>query len=274
MICSADQSEKMVYFLSDAHIGSRAVNDPQHQLRFVRLLEQLSKDATAIYLLGDIFDFWAEYVWHDSSKEEYVPLLTCLKQLTGRGIAVHYFIGNHDIWTYGGLARRTGVVIHRKPEVVTVAGKRCMLAHGDGLVPGDYLKQFPKEIQKKIRSFMRLRKLFHNPVAQTCFRLMPPALGNRIGYNWAKHSRLKELANPCDYKGENREELVLYAKEQEQVQHMDYYIFGHRHIELDLELATGARVVILGDCFRQWTYASMSPDGKVVLDSWPLAVSH
>ena len=259
----------MIYFLSDAHIGSRAMDDPNHQERFVALLCQLSQDATAIYLLGDIFDFWSEYFWRDSSKQEYEPLLTCLRSVTDAGIPVHYFIGNHDIWTYGELARRTGMVIHRKPEVMTIAGKRCMLAHGDGLVPSNYLKQFPKEIQKKIRSFMRLRRLFHNPVAQTLFRMLPPAWGNRIGYNWAKQSRLKELSNPCDYKGENKEELVLYAKEQSAINNqqsaIDYYIFGHRHIELDLELATGARVVILGDCFRQWTYAAMTEQGSLQL---------
>ena len=157
------------------------------------------------------------------------------------------------------------MTVHRAPEVTVVAGKRCMLAHGDGLVPKEYIRQFPKEIQRKIRSFMRLRRLFHNPVAQALFRLVPPALGNRLGYNWARKSRLKELANPCGYKGENREELVLYAKDQEQNRHLDYYIFGHRHIELDLELATGARVVILGDCFRQWTYAAMDEQGKLEL---------
>lgn len=241
------------------------MDDPQHQLRFVELLQSLAKDATEIYLLGDIFDFWSEYLWPDQSKKEYLTLLDCLRSLTDRGIVVHYFIGNHDIWTYGRLAKRTGVIVHRKPERMTIAGKQCLLAHGDGLVPTDYIKQFPREIQKKIRSFMRLRRLFHNPVAQACFRLIPPAWGNRIGYTWAKNSRLKELANPCDYKGENREELVLYAKEQERNEHIDYYIFGHRHIELDLELATGARVIILGDCFRQWTYAKMNENGQLEL---------
>ena len=255
----------MIYFLSDAHIGSRAMDDPQHQLRFVALLEELSKDATAIYLLGDIFDFWSEYFWRDSSKLEYEPVLDCLKAMTDRGIPVHYFIGNHDIWTYGELAKRTGVIVHRKAEVMTIAGKKCLLAHGDGLVPGNYLEQFPQEVQKKIRSFMRLRRLFHNPVAQFLFRLVPPAWGNKFGYEWAKRSRLKELAHPCGYKGENKEELVLFAKEKEKTEHFDYYIFGHRHIELDLELATGARVIILGDCFRQWTYAAMDEQGKLEL---------
>lgn len=255
----------MIYFLSDAHIGSRAVDDSQHQLQFVEMLEKLAQDASAIYLLGDIFDFWSEYFWRDASKQEYEPILACLSGITSRGVDVHYFIGNHDIWTYGELARLTGVTVHRKPEIMTIAGKRCFLAHGDGLVPSGYLQQFPREIQKKIRSFMRLRRLFHNPVAQFFFRLVPPSIGNRIGYNWAKKSRLKELAAPCGYKGENSEELVLYAKEQEKNEHLDYYIFGHRHIELDLELATGARVLILGDCFRQWTYARMTEDGKIEL---------
>ena len=256
----------MIYFLSDAHIGSRAMNDPEHQLRFVQLLEQLAEDATAIYLLGDIFDFWSEYIWRDRSKEEYKPILTCLRSLTDRGIDVHFFIGNHDIWTYGELARLTGMTVHRKPEIVTLHGKRCLLAHGDGLVPSNYLTQFPKDVQKKIRKFMRLRALFHNPVAQALFRCVPPAWGNSLGYNWAKHSREKELANPCGYKGEIHEELVLYAKEQERNGHLDYYIFGHRHIELDLELATAARVIILGDCFRQWTYAAMNEQGQLQLE--------
>lgn len=255
----------MIYFLSDAHIGSRAMDDPAHQQRFVSLLSTLAKDATAIYLLGDIFDFWSEYFWRDSSKQEYEPILACLRDLTDKGIPVHYFIGNHDIWTYGELAKRTGVTIHRHPETLNIAGKRCFLAHGDGLVPSNYLTRFPKEVQRKIRSFMRLRRLFHNPVAQFFFRLLPPALGNRLGYNWAKKSRLKELANPCGYKGENQEELVLYAKEFEKTEHLDYYIFGHRHIELDLELASGARVIILGDCFRQWTYAAMDEQGQLQL---------
>lgn len=247
------------------------MDDAQHQSRFVSLLEQLAQDATAIYLLGDIFDYWCEYFWRDSSKQEYRPILACLRRLTDSGIAVHFFIGNHDLWTFGRLQRLTGMTIHRRPEILTIAGKRCMLAHGDGLVPTNYLTHFPKTVQKKIRKFMRLRALFHNPVAQALFRCVPPAWGNKLGYSWAKHSREKEMANPCGYKGENKEELVLYAKEQEQshikhqTSHIDYYIFGHRHIELDLELASGARVIILGDCFRQWTYASLSPEGSLML---------
>lgn len=282
------------YFISDAHLGSRAMTAPEeHQRKLVELLRSMEADATAVYLMGDIFDFWYEYLWErypsdlasDSviprSKRPFAPVLRQLRHMTDRGIEVHFFIGNHDIWTFGGLARMTGVTVHRRGEEITLNGKRCYLAHGDGLVPSGYIDALPKAIKRKIRRFIFLRSVFHHPAAQALFRLVPPVWGDAFGYEWAKRSRLKELANPFPYKGENREELVLWAKEQEglcapSTEHQapstehraprtDYYIFGHRHIELDLQLASKSRVVILGDFFRQFTYASLDADGGLML---------
>ncbi len=249
----------MIYFLSDAHLGSRAIDNPEaHQQTLIDMLNSMARDATAIYLLGDIFDFWCEYFWRDRSKEQYRPFLQTLRAITDKGIAVQFFIGNHDIWTFGWLEKETGVVVHRKPQSVVINGKKLFLAHGDGLVPSNYLQQLPQKVQKKIRQFIFLRAVFHNPILQCLFRLIPPALGNAFGYEWAKNSRLKELARPCPYKGEEKEELVLFAKEQEQMgNHHDYYIFGHRHIELDLMLSRDSRIMILGDCWQQFTYAQM-----------------
>jgi len=253
----------MVYFLSDAHLGSRAIEDgAQHQQQVVDLLTQMSKDATAIYLLGDMFDFWYEYLWPDKSKEQYRPLLDCLNRLTTQGIEVHYFIGNHDIWTFGWLQKQTGVIIHKEPLSATICGKRVYMAHGDGLVPKNYMQQMSTEMQKKIRAFIRLRKFFHSPIPQFLFRLMPPCLGNAFGYEWARRSRLKEFAHPCPYKGEQNEELVLFAKEQPQ---HDYFIFGHRHIELDLMISKTSRVIILGDTFKLWNYGVMDEQGNFEL---------
>ena len=77
----------MIYFLSDAHLGSRVINDPSaHQKKLVMLLEKMSNDATSIFLLGDIFDFWFEYFWSDKSKKEYILLLNTLKKITQSGI--------------------------------------------------------------------------------------------------------------------------------------------------------------------------------------------
>lgn len=264
----------MVYFLSDAHLGSRALSDPSdQQQRLVGLLNTMAQDATAIYMLGDMFDFWYEYIYDNLScsiprrKRFFTPFLQCLKQLTEKGIQVHYFIGNHDIWTFGWLARYTGVTVHRHPETVIVCGKSVYLAHGDGLIPSSYMLVLPPAIQKKIRAFMRLRAFFHNPVPQFLFRFMPPVIGDNFGFEWARRSRLKELRHPCPYKGEEKEELVLFAQEREAQQHTDYYVFGHRHIVLDLPLACHSRVLILGDCFRQWTYARMDEKGQMAIFS-------
>lgn len=257
----------MVYFLSDAHIGSRALpNRAAHQKRVIQLMERIAQDATAIYLLGDMFDYWYEYLWQDSAKDEYEPFIKTIRAITEREIPVYYFLGNHDLWTFGGLRKKMGITIVKEPCEMVIQGKKVYLGHGDGVMPSDWERYYPAEIQKKIRQFIALRRFFHNRVIQHLFRLVPPAWGNRLGYGWAAKSRLKELAKPCPYKGEQHEELVLFAKEQErQGKHHDYYIFGHRHIELDLQITRDSRVLILGDCFQQWTYARMDEAGKVEL---------
>ena len=260
----------MIYFLSDAHLGSLAIERGwAQQKKLIDLLEEMSKDAVSIYMLGDMFDFWFEYFMHDKKKRQYHPFCKEIRKLTKKGIHVHIFTGNHDLWTFGGLAQLTGAEIHYEPCTIIRYGKAIYLAHGDGLLPRNWESIYPKPVLKKIKRFIRLRGIFHNPTLQFLFRCLPPHWGNWFGYNWAKRSRLKELANPCPYKGEDKEELVLFAKDQEkQHNHRDYYIFGHRHIELDLQIASGSRVVILGDCFRQWTYAKLDTHGRLTLHNY------
>ena len=254
----------MVYFLSDSHIGSRALTDRHaHEQLICSLLSDLGRDATAIYLLGDIFDFWFEYLWQQP--QEYTLTLSTLRQLTDNGVDVHFFTGNHDLWTFGELARQTGMTIHRQHEELVINNRRCFLAHGDGLMSTDTLRKYPKHVRRRIRQFMFIRRIFHCRPLQMLFRLLPPAWGNRFGYEWSRKSRLKELARPWPYKGEDKEELVLFAKEKETTTHFDYYIFGHRHIELDLQLATSARVIILGDLFKLYSYAAMDDNGNIEL---------
>lgn len=260
----------MIYFISDAHLGSRVIADPvAHQQRLVSLLTRMGEDAEQIFLLGDIFDFWYETFWPSSRTSKralYGSVLDCLRHLTDKGIAVHFFIGNHDIWTFGWLAQQTGVTVHRGPAVMTMYGQRIFMGHGDGIVPSNIMNLVPAQFRRRIRRFMLLRAFFHFRPAQYLFRLMPTRLWDEMGYEWARRSRLKELVNPCRYKGEDKEELVLFAKEQEKRgQHHDYYIFGHRHIELQLMLTSGSQVVILGDYFENFTYAALSPSGEIEL---------
>ena len=257
----------MIYFLSDAHLGSLAIERAwAHQKKLIDLLEEMSKDAVSIYMMGDMFDFWMEYYIHDHGKHQYSPFFKELRKLNKQGIHLHFFTGNHDMWTYGGIEKMSGCQIHYEPCNINRYGKSLYLSHGDGVLPSNWQEIYPKKTVSKIKRFIRLRKWFHSPFLQFCFRCLPPTLGNKFGYGWAKRSRLKELANPCPYKGEDQEELVLFAKEQEQKGvHHDYYIFGHRHIELDLQIAGGSRVVILGDCFKQWTYAKLDNKGNLTM---------
>ena len=259
----------MIYFLSDAHLGSKAIERSwAHQKKVIRLLRHMGKDATAIYMLGDMFDFWFEYFITDKSKKQYKEFMHTIRHLVRKGIRVHFFIGNHDLWTYGGLKQLTGMIIHHNPYSMTAYGKSLYMAHGDGLLPSNYEQLYPKHIQRKIRSFIRLRNFFHNPVAQFMYRCLFPKIGNAFGYSWAKKSRQKELANPVPYKGEDKEELVLYAKEMERKEHHDYYVFGHRHIDLDLQIAKDSRVVLLGDCFKLFTYAKLDENGNMTLETY------
>ena len=246
----------MIYFLSDAHLGSLAIEKGwAHQKKLIDMLEEMSKDAASIYMLGDMFDFWMEYFIHDKKKHQYAPFFKELRKLSKQGIHVHIFTGNHDLWTFGGMAQLSNAEIHYEPCTILRYGKAIYLAHGDGLLPSNWESLYPKDVKKKIKRFMRLKDIFRSPFLQFCFRCLPPSWGNKFGYEWAKRSRLKEIAKPCPYKGEDKEELVLFAKEQEkQHNHRDYYIFGHRHIELDLQISKDSRVVILGDCFKEFTY--------------------
>ena len=269
----------MIYFLSDAHLGSLALEKPWlNQSKLIRLLEEISKDASSVYMLGDMFDFWMEYFVRDKSKKQYTPFFRQIRKMERAGIHVHFFTGNHDLWTFGGIEKLCGAEVHHSPCTIIRYGKTLHLAHGDGILPNNWDREpakgetstlRTKENRRRIRRVMRLRELFRSPALQFCFRCLPPAWGNKFGYSWAKRSRLKEIANPCPYKGEENEELVLYAKEQEyDGYHRDYYIFGHRHIELDLQITSNSRVIILGDCFQQWTYAKLDTRGQLTMHNF------
>ncbi len=240
---------KEVYFISDAHLGSRALSHTrQQERRLCSFLDSIKDKAQAVYMLGDMFDFWYEY--RTVVPKGFTRFLGKLSELTDSGVEVHLFTGNHDLWCGDYLTEECGVQIHRQPATVEIADKVFYLAHGDGLGDNDW-------------KFRILRSIFHNRWCQFAFSLIHPDLGVEIGLRWAKHSREKH--EPClqkddigfsDYKGEDEENLVRYAKQYIKT-HTDvnYLMFGHRHIELDLVLSQGARLMILGDWITRCSYA-------------------
>ena len=170
---------KNVYFLSDAHLGSRAIEHGRTQeRRLVNFLDSIKHKAAAVYLLGDMFDFWYEF--RTVVPKGYTRFLGKLSELTDMGVEVHFFTGNHDIWCGDYLTRECGVVIHREPLTTEIYGKEFYLAHGDGLGDPD-------------KKFKLLRTMFHSRTLQTLFSTLHPRWSVEFGLRWAKHSRLKRI---------------------------------------------------------------------------------
>ncbi len=237
------------YFLSDAHLGTRVVLDARaHEQKVVDWLDMAKLDATEIFLLGDIFDLWFEYKM--VVPKGFTRLFGKLREITESGIPVHFFVGNHDLWTFGYLEQEVGLIVHMAPLTIELGGKQFFMAHGDGL--GD-----------KSRPFSFIRALFHSKTVQRLFRsLVPSNWALNFGFRWSESNRRKHDKRDVKFLGEDREPLVLFAKHHSLDHAIDFYIFGHRHIVLNLMLASKARVVILGDFMREFSYGVF--DGKTM----------
>lgn len=238
----------MIYFISDAHLGSQIVNEPRkHEQKLVQWLETIKHDAKVIYMVGDMFDFWFEY--KTVVPKGFVRFLGKTAELIDSGIEVHFFTGNHDIWTFGYLEKEIGMIVHKTPMQLNLFGKKFFIAHGDGLqMEGD-------------TKFLLLRKVFHSSFAQKLFGYIPPRIGQSFGYSWSRNNRTKTIkVYKNKYEGEENEYLVRFAKDYIQKADIDFFIFGHRHIDLDLELKNGSRVVILGDFINIFSYAKYDGD--------------
>ncbi len=232
---------KKTYFLSDAHLGSLAIADNRaHEKHLVSFLDSIKNDAEAIYFLGDMFDFWYEYKM--VVPKGFVRFLGKLAELSDCGIQIHFFTGNHDMWTFGYLEKEIGLTVHKKEEEITIHGKRFFLAHGD-------------MFQKDGFGGFLIKKIFRNRLLQELFTCFPPRLGLKFGYWWAKHNRLSDNQKGYKYEGEEKETLVQFSKEYIKNHDIDYFIFGHRHILLDLQLKNKSRVLIIGEWMYEFSYA-------------------
>lgn len=249
-----------VYFLSDVHLGSaihrnraKAQNIissipsdsdefsfPQHEIerKLCRWLDMVKQDAETIFLLGDIFDYWFEY--KNVVPRGFTRFLGKIGELTDMGIKIHFFIGNHDIWITDYLRKECGLVTHTDPMVVDINGSKFFLAHGDGL--GD-----------NSLSFKILRRIFRSKTCRIPFAAIHPRWTVGFAHRWSNHSRSTGEEPP--YMGEDKEHLVVFAKQQLKLaSNINFFIFGHRHIMLDLMLATNSRVIILGDWIKYFSY--------------------
>jgi UDP-2,3-diacylglucosamine hydrolase len=232
---------KKIYFASDQHLG--VPNYEQSLIRekhVIKWLEMARKDAAAIYLLGDLFDFWFEY--KTAVPKGYVRILGKIAEITDSGIPVYLFTGNHDMWMFDYLPKEIGVELHRDPVVKEYNGKKFFIGHGDGLGPGDHGYKF-------------IKKVFRNKFCQWAFARLHPNFGIGLANYFSGKSRLANAGSDKEFLGEENEWLAIYAKEKLKQQHYDYFVFGHRHYPMDLEVGTNSRYINLGEWVSDFTYA-------------------
>lgn len=217
------------YFVSDVHLGLQVADPAARERRFADFLRSLPEDTEAVYMLGDIWDFWYEY--RDVVPKGYVRVFAAIQELMDRGVDVYFFPGNHDIWTYSYF-EELGMKRLEQPAVVEIAGKRFCLGHGDGLGPVPF-------------GYRCIRAIFHCRPLQVLFSMLHPWIAYRLGNTWSRHSRLSHDGQYV-FKGED-EPLYKFVTEYEVSHKVDYFIFGHYHADVDMTLPGGARLLVLKD---------------------------
>tara|TARA_B110000263_G_scaffold97404_1_gene85107 strand:+ start:3203 stop:3934 length:732 start_codon:yes stop_codon:yes gene_type:complete len=239
-------SNKKIYFASDFHLGSFDISDSHKREKMViSWLSSIEKDAKAIYLLGDIFDFWFEY--KKVVPKGFVRLLGKLADLIDKGIDIHYVVGNHDMWMNDYLEQEIGLKLHFQEFIINEDNKLIFLGHGDGLGKGDY-------------TYKLLKVIFSSNICKWMFSRLHPNFGISLGQAWSNKNkkRQEKLVN------EDKETLAGYCKEQQKNNPVDYYVFGHRHIPIDVKIDERCRYINLGDWIHHNTYAVYS-DQKLEL---------
>ncbi len=241
-----------IYFASDAHLGMHPLDDSlEREKLLVRWLEEVRQDATEIYLLGDIFDYWFEY--KKVVPRGFTRFLGKVAEITDQGIPVHYFTGNHDVWVFNYLPQEIGIEVHKGPITRTYNDLKFYIAHGDGLWHGE-------------KSYNLLKRIFTSPTLQWMYARLHPNFSTAFAHRWSKKSRYSKGIS-VEFLGEDKEVLILFAKAKLKEEYFDYFIFGHRHLPLEYNLAGGSKLFYLGDWIRNFTYAVFDGE-KVELRSY------
>lgn len=239
--------EKRTYFISDLHIGAKYIPSPiDHQRHVVAWLDEIKHKAKALYLMGDVLDYWYEYRY--VVPRGFSRFFGKIAELADSGVEVYWFIGNHDIWIFDYLPQELGVKVVDGNMVKEIDGKRFFLGHGDG-------------VGKRKKSFRFIRSLFRNRIAQKLFSAIHPRWTVPFAHSWSSHSRRShtDIEKVIE---RGKQSLLDFAKEYNAASHVDYFVFGHIHCLERIEVAPDSSLIILGDWINLFSYAEF--DGKTM----------
>ena len=231
---------KKIYFASDQHFGAPSKEESKvREQKFVRWLDVVKKDAEAIFLLGDLFDFWFEY--KTVVPKGFIRILGKLAEIRDSGIPIYFFVGNHDLWMTDYFEKELDIPVYHEPKEFTFNNKTFLIGHGDGLGPGDHC-------------YKRMKKVFTNPLCKWLFRWLHPDLGVGLAQHLSVKNKLISGDEDVVYLGEENEWLILYSKEMLKTKHYNYFVFGHRHLPMTLSIGENSEYVNLGDWISYFTY--------------------
>ena len=237
---------KKVFFASDNHLGAPNFEKSRKREKiFINWLEHIRKEAAAIFLLGDLFDFWFEY--KKVVPKGFVRVLGKLAEITDSGIPIYFFVGNHDLWMRDYFEKELNIKVFFRPKEFEINGKTFFLAHGDGLGTNDI-------------GYKRMKKVFTNPVLNYFFRWLHPDIGVSIAQYFSLKNKLISGKEQKTFLGREKEFLIQYCEKKLKERNRDFFIFGHRHLPLSIDLNEKAKYINLGDWINYYTYAEF--DGK------------
>lgn len=229
-----------IYFASDVHLGvPDETSSRERELKLIRWLDEVSKDAAEIFIVGDLFDFWFEY--KHAIPRGFARIQGKIASITDSGIPVHLFTGNHDMWMFDYLPKELGVSVHREPIEREWGGKKFFIGHGDGLGPGDHGYKF-------------IKKVFSNPLCQWLFARLHPNFGIGLANYFSRKSRIATSSEEEIFQGEDKEWLIQFCKEELAKSHRDFFVFGHRHLPIEFDLGQNSQYFNLGDWIRYNSY--------------------
>ena len=249
MITITTSENKKIYFASDQHLGAPTPKASlPREKKFVAWLDTIKEDAGTIFLLGDLFDFWFEY--KTVVPKGFVRVLGKLAELKDAGIDIYFFVGNHDLWMRDYFQKELNIPVFHKPQEFEINGKIFLIGHGDGLGPSDH-------------GYKRMKKVFTFPFFKWLFRWLHPDIGVRLGHYFSVKNKLISGDEDARFLGEENEWLAQYCRRKLTEKHYDFFIFGHRHLPLEIELNNNSTYINLGDWIQYFTYGEFMKTFKL-----------
>lgn len=246
-------TNKKIYFASDQHFGAPTVEKSKiREQKFVNWLDSIKNDAEVIFLLGDLFDFWFEY--KKVVPKGFVRVLGKLAELKDSGIQIHFFVGNHDLWMRDYFENELNIPVYHNPKEFLFNNKTFLIGHGDGLGPGD-------------KGYKRMKKVFTNPISKWFYRWLHPDIGMRLAQYLSVKNKLISGEEDVKFLGEENEWLVQYCKKKLTNKHYDYFVFGHRHLPLEIAISENSNYINTGDWITYFTYGEFNGE-QMMLKSY------